>query len=125
MLSLYNASAALAVDDLAFARVFYEQKLDLTPVATQGEELVTYRSGNTTMNVYRSQFAGTNKATAVTWNVGQEFDSIVDQLKAKGIQFEHYDMPGHTREGDIHIFGAMRTAWFKDPSGNLLDLINQ
>jgi catechol 2,3-dioxygenase-like lactoylglutathione lyase family enzyme len=125
MLNLHNASAVLSVHDLAAARIFYEQTLGLTAVDTQEEELVTYRTGNTLINVYRSQFAGTNKATAVVWSVGNELDDIVKQLKAKGVQFEHYDMPGQTLEGDVHVFGDMRVVWFKDPAGNLLNLINE
>lgn len=125
MLNLHNASAVLSVHDLAAARIFYEQTLGLTAVDTQEEELVTYRTGNTIINVYRSQFAGTNKATAVVWSVGNELDDIVKQLKAKGVQFEHYDMPGQTLEGDVHVFGDMRVVWFKDPAGNLLNLINE
>ncbi len=46
-------------------------------------------------------------------------------LKAKGVAVEHYDMPGMTREGDIHIAGEMRIAWFKNPDGNILNLINR
>ena len=44
----------------------------LTPVHDEGEDVVVTKSGDTLINVYRSQFAGTNKATAVTWTVGDE-----------------------------------------------------
>jgi hypothetical protein len=81
-------------------------------------------SGDTLVNVYRSQFAGTNKATAVTWVVGDEIDAIVKKLKGKGIAFEHYDMPGITRDGDIHRGDGMKVAWFKDPDGNILNLVS-
>jgi hypothetical protein len=49
----------------------------------------------------------------------------VQQLKAKGITFEHYDMPGVTREGDIHVAGDMKVAWFKDPDGNILNIASR
>ena len=65
----------------------------------EGDELVVYRSGNTVINVYRSDYAGTNQATAVTWTVGRDVDEVVRNLKAKGVAFEHYDMPGMTQRG--------------------------
>jgi hypothetical protein len=83
------------------------------------------RSGNSTIVVYESQFAGTNKATSATWGVGKEMDSIVRNLKEAGIAFEHYDTPGLSREGDVHVAGKFKAAWFKDPDGNILHINNQ
>jgi hypothetical protein len=60
----------------------------------------------------------------VTWSVGDELEDIVSKLKAKGVKFEHYDMPQMTRKGDIHIAGDMKVAWFKDPDGNILNVMN-
>jgi hypothetical protein len=74
--------------------------------------------------VYKSQYAGSNKATAATWTVGDEVEGIVRSLKAKGVAFEHYDMPGTTLEGDVHVSGSMKVAWFKDPDGNVLCVAN-
>ncbi len=51
-------------------------------------------------------------------------DDVVRDLKAKGVRFEHYDLPGMTRQGDIHVAGQLRTAWFKDPDGNILNIVN-
>ena len=124
MLSDHDAAAMIAVKDLPAARRFYEEVLGLEPVDAQGEEVVVFRSGDTVLNVYRSEFAGTNRATAVTWAVGDELEELVDALKAKGVPFEHYDMPGLTREGDIHAGGPMKVAWFKDPDGNILSVVN-
>ena len=39
--------------------------------------------------------------------------------------FEHYDLPGMTRQGDLHVAGDMKVAWFKDPDGNIHSLINR
>ena len=86
--------------------------------------MVVFKSGSSKLNVYRSQYAGTNQATAVSWNVGNRVDDVVRDLKAKGVKFEHYDLPGMTRQGDIHVAGQMRTAWFKDPDGNILNIVN-
>jgi hypothetical protein len=51
-------------------------------------------------------------------------EDIVRALKAKGVTFEHYDMPDMTRGGDVHVAGDMKVAWFKDPDGNILDIVN-
>ncbi|MDH6170968.1 catechol 2,3-dioxygenase-like lactoylglutathione lyase family enzyme [Variovorax boronicumulans] len=124
MLGNINAVANLAVKDLAVARRFYEDILGLAQIDAEGDEVVVYRSGNTRINVYRSSFAGTNQATAVTWSVDGDIGRLVAALQAKGVRFEHYDIPGATLEGDIHVTGDMKVAWFKDPDGNILNLIN-
>ena len=75
------------------------------------------------INVYRSEFAGTNKATALTFEV-DDIDSEVSELKEKGIFFEHYDLPGLEPKGDLYVGeGGFKTAWFKDPDGNILSLV--
>ncbi|MER8475834.1 VOC family protein [Mesorhizobium sp. M0142] len=125
MLANSNATANLAVKDLARARAFYEGTLGLKEVHNEGGELIVYKSGDTSINVYRSNFAGTNKATAVTWTVGDELGKIVEALKSKGVAFEHYDMPGLTLEGDVHVGQGMKVAWFKDPDGNILNLVDR
>jgi catechol 2,3-dioxygenase-like lactoylglutathione lyase family enzyme len=124
MLGNIDAVANLAVKDLAVARRFYEDTLGLTQVDAEGDEVVVYRSGKTRINVYRSSFAGTNQATAVTWQVGGDIERLAAALKAKGVRFEHYDMPDTKRVGDLHVMGDMKVAWFKDPDGNILNLIN-
>jgi catechol 2,3-dioxygenase-like lactoylglutathione lyase family enzyme len=124
MLSNTDAVANVAVKDLDVAKKFYEGTLGLKPVAAEGHELIVFRSGNSTLNVYRSKYAGTNQATAVTWVVGDQVENVVKSLKAKGVKFEHYDLPGMTRAGDIHVGGDMKVAWFKDPDGNILNVVS-
>jgi catechol 2,3-dioxygenase-like lactoylglutathione lyase family enzyme len=124
MLSDVDAIATLAVKDLKVARRFYEDTLGLRPVEFEGDEVVVYKSGDSVFNVYRSDYAGTNQATAVTWAVGDEVEEIVRTLKGRGVKFEHYDLPGMTRNGDIHSGGDMQVAWFKDPDGNILNIVN-
>jgi catechol 2,3-dioxygenase-like lactoylglutathione lyase family enzyme len=124
MLRDTDAVANLAVKDLKKAKSFYEGTLGLEPVGSHGDEVVVYRSGSTTLNVYRSKEAGTNRATAVTWDVGDEVSNVVKTLKSKGVKFEHYDMPGLKLEGDIHVGEGMKVAWFKDPDGNILNLVS-
>jgi len=124
MLGNKDAAANIAVKNLETARKFYESTLGLKQVGAEGNEVIVYRSGNATLLVYRSDYAGTNKATTATWTVGDELEGIASALKAKGVKFEHYDMPGMTRNGDVHIAGKMKAAWFKDPDGNILCIVS-
>ena len=123
MLSNRDAVANLAVKNVQAAKKFYEGTLGLKQVDAEGSELIVFESGNTKLNVYESKEAGTNKATAVTWAV-DDVESEVNALKAKGVKFEHYDMPGLKRQGDVYIGGDMKVAWFKDPDGNILNIVS-
>lgn len=119
-----DATAMLPVKDLSTAARFYEETLGLNRVDAEDHEVVVYESGDTTINVYRSSFAGTNKATALTWAV-DDVDEVVRTLKGKGVKFEHYDLPDTKRNGDVHVSGDMKVAWFKDPDGNILSVANR
>ena len=124
MLGDTEAIATVAVRDLKKAAAFYEGTLGLKVKAKEGEEVISYATGSTVLNVYRSEFAGTNKATAVCWAVGRRVDEIAKALKAKGVAFERYDLPGLELEGDVHVGHGMRVAWFKDPDGNILNIVS-
>ena len=123
MLGSKDAVATIAVRDMETARKFYEGTLGLKKVDAEGDEVIVYKSGRTKLNVYRSKYAGTNQATAVTWVVG-DVEGAVSELKAKGVKFEHYDMPDLTLKGDVHVAGDMKVAWFKDPDGNILNIVS-
>lgn len=125
MLNDKDPIATVAVKDIAAARRFYEGTLGLKLVHNQGEEAFSYQAGKSTLLVYRSRFARTNQATAVTWMVGDGIESAVRDLKARGVAFETYDMPGMKVEGDIHSGGGIRNAWFKDPDGNIHALVGK
>lgn len=124
MLGNKDAVANLAVKDLAAARKFYEGTLGLQQVDAEGDEVIIYASGNSRINVYRSQYAGTNQATALTWAV-DDVEGEVRALKAKGVSFERYDMPGIKLQRDLYVAGDMKVAWFKDPDGNILNIVNR
>ena len=122
MLRDHDAGATVAVTSIQTARPFYEGMLGLEPVNDMGQAVV-YRSGRTELLVYESEYAGANKATAVTWNVGEAITGLAAELKAKGVAFERYpDLPGLTLEGDLHVGHGMKLAWIKDPDGNVLAL---
>ena len=122
MLKDHNSSAILAVSDLGRARAFYGDTLGLKLDEEGTEEgVLVYRTGATKLVVYRSDFAGTNRANAVVWGVGGDLDSIVAALEAKGAAFEHYSDIGRL-EGNVHIAGPARLVWVKDPDGNILHI---
>src|SRR5437868_8712353 len=105
MLGDKDVIATVAVKDLGVARKFYEGTLGLKVLDAQGSEALTFASGRSSLIVYRSQFAGTNKATALNWKVGDAIEKVVASLKDMGVTFEHYDMPGLTLKGDVHVMG--------------------
>ena len=123
MLSDKNVMATVAVRDINIAQSFYGGTLGLEQSGAQGEELIAYRSGDATLLVYRSDYAGSNQATAATWAVGDELERIVSELRSKGVVFEHYNMPGLTLQGDIHVGAGIRLAWLRDPDGNILNIV--
>lgn len=123
MLGRTDAVPMIAVKDLGRARSFYEGKLGLKTKDEWGGEGATLKSGDTQVNIYRSEFAGTNKATTLTFDV-DDIDKEVSELKDKGIFFEHYDLPGLKQQGDIYVGeDGFKAAWFKDPDGNILGLV--
>jgi len=125
MLGDRSATATVAVKDLETARKFYEGKLGLKRTGPEDPEFLLYTTGKTQLFVYQSEYAGTNQATGVTWEAGPRFDELVRGLGAKGVKFERYDLPGTTREGDVHVTGEMKVVWFKDPDGNIHSLVSQ
>jgi catechol 2,3-dioxygenase-like lactoylglutathione lyase family enzyme len=117
--------AVVAVSDLNGARTFYSETLGLTPSGMDEPGGVLYDcGGGTRLLVYESGFAGKNEATAASWQV-DDLEGEIAALEAKGIAFEEYDLPGIERVGAIHTTGGIRAAWFKDPEGNILNLVRR
>jgi catechol 2,3-dioxygenase-like lactoylglutathione lyase family enzyme len=112
--------ATIAVKDLDEAKEFYGQKLGLAQV-DENPGGVTYESGGGFLFVYQSGTAGTSQATCASWQV-EDVDEAVQELKAEGITFEHYEGMPVDWEGDVAIMENERAAWFKDPSGNILNV---
>ena len=124
MLAHADAIATVGVRDIEAAREFYGNVLGLLQEESSQEEagVLNFRSGNTRVQVYRSDYAGTNQATAITWDVGERIVEIVDALKAKGATFERYDMPDMRLEGDLYVTDGFKVTWLKDPDGNILSM---
>jgi catechol 2,3-dioxygenase-like lactoylglutathione lyase family enzyme len=118
MLNGATSHATVAVTDIDRAKEFYGKTLGLT-AKDDVSGGVTYETGGTWFLVYPSQFAGTGKSTAMSFEV-QDLGATVKGLREAGVTFEDYDFPGlKTVDGIAEIEGE-RTAWFKDPDGNIL-----
>ena len=119
-------NASIAVSDMDRATAFYEGELGLRPETTGADGSKVYATaGGASLHVYPSpEHAGRSTATLATWYV-DDVGQMVDALTASGVTFEHYDMPGVTRQGDIHLTGKSKAAWFKDPDGNIIALVGR
>ncbi len=122
MLSDHTPVSTLAVSDIARARAFYEGVLGFRPHG-DAPDGVLYRAGDGTFLVYPSAYAGTNKATAMSFDVpGDVFDTEVGALREKGVTFQTFEMPGLEWRDGVAYAGSMRAVWFADPDGNILNL---
>jgi predicted enzyme related to lactoylglutathione lyase len=121
MLSDSKVMANIPASDIARARDFYADKLGLTPVQEMGGEVLVYRTaGGTEFQIYRTDYAGQAGHTIAQFHV-DDLASEVQDLKAKGVTFEVYDLPGTKWEGEIASMEGMgRAAWFKDSEGNTM-----
>ena len=123
MLGDHDTIATLAVRDLQVARDFYERVLGLT---ARGDvpEGVLYTAGSGAFLVYPSSFAGSNKATAISFQVPPDaFDAEIATLRDAGVRFQTFDAPGLSWDDGVASFGGeMRGAWFEDPDGNILNV---
>ncbi|MDB5169500.1 MAG: putative lactoylglutathione lyase [Candidatus Saccharibacteria bacterium] len=123
MLKNSDVCVTIAVKDMAAADEFYGNVLGLEKgMETPGGTF--YTSGSGGVFVYPTQFAGTNQATYAAWRV-DDVAAEAEELKGKGVTFEHYEgMPQTTIEGDVHVMGDTKSAWFKDPDGNILNIVS-
>ena len=121
MLSSYTPVATLPTSDLTKARSFYEDTLGLA-VQNDLTGAVTYSCGSGNLFVYESAYAGTNKATSVTFDVpAEKFDAEVAELRGKGIEFATFETEGVEWNDGVASMGGMRAVWFTDPDGNILN----
>ena len=121
MLDKGTVTANIPAADLSRARAFYADKLGLTPSQEMEGVVLLYRTaGGSAFSVYQTEYAGQAGHTIAQWHV-DDVDAAVRDLKAKGIAFEHYDMPGVDWTDDVaSVSGMGKAAWFKDSEGNIL-----
>jgi catechol 2,3-dioxygenase-like lactoylglutathione lyase family enzyme len=118
MLKDRDTAAMIPVHDLERARQWYAEKLGFTPEEEMPDGLM-YRSGCGRFGIYRTEFAGTAKHTLMGWEV-DNLEQEMTALRAKGVRFEDYDMPGLKTMNGVADVGGERGAWFRDPEGNIL-----
>lgn len=116
--------ATVAVSDREKAKEFYGNQLGLQQME-ENPRAIVYKTGDGNLLVYVSpDNAGSSKATVAAWDVAdaEELKSTVDAMKAKGIEFVTYDIPGVTWQGEIAAMNEIFIAWFKDPDGNVYSI---
>jgi catechol 2,3-dioxygenase-like lactoylglutathione lyase family enzyme len=114
--------AYLPVKDLARARAFYEQKLGFKPQREVDGGVVYEFAAGTACFMYPTPNAGTSQASQAFWRV-DDVERAVAELRAKGVVYEEYDMPGLKTKNGIADAGSSKAAWFKDPEGNILAIV--
>jgi len=114
--------AYIPARDLARARQFYETKLGLKPAQEINGGVVYEFAQGTACFLYVTPNAGTSKASQAFWSVA-DVDREIEALKAKGVVFEDYDMPGEKSASGAITAGGAKAAWFKDSEGNIMALI--
>ena len=114
--------ATIPAKDVARARTFYSEKLGLEPAREASGGYIYETGKGTGFLLYESQFAGTNQATAMGFQVA-DFDAAVEELRGKGVTFEEYDFPEvKTTNGVMEMPDGTKAAWFKDTEGNIIAL---
>ena len=114
--------AYIPVKDVTRAREFYENKLGFKPRREVAGGVVYEFGEGTACFMYPSDNAGTSKASQAFWEV-KDVEREVAELKARGVQFEEYDLPGMKTENGILTAGGAKAAWFKDPDGNIMAVV--
>ena len=107
--------------DVARAREFYERRIGLKPKQEIAGGIVYEFGKGTACFLYPTPNAGTSQASQAFWDV-KDVEREVEELKARGVVFERYDMPGADENGIVTAGGA-KAAWFKDSEGNIMALI--
>ena len=120
MLSTSRVEANIPAADIGRARAFYADKLGLTPTREMaGVNLVYQTEGGSTFNIYETAFAGQAGHTIAQWHV-DDIEAEVHDLKAKGVVFEVYDMPGVRWDGGIASLAGLGRAACRDSEGNIM-----
>lgn len=119
----FPMSARLGAVDIGRARAWYAEKLGLKPEKEEmGGMALWYRCAGTWFLIYQTGSAGTARNTVGGWEV-KGLDSIMRQLRARGVRFEDYDFGEmKTVDGVMIVPPGYRSAWFVDSEGNTLEL---
>jgi catechol 2,3-dioxygenase-like lactoylglutathione lyase family enzyme len=117
--------AGFAVDDLAKAKDFYGSTLGVFDVVESGNGLLSLRAANGyAVLIYLKPGHEPAAHTILNFPV-DDIEAAVDELREAGVAFEQYDQgPIKTDEKGIATPGP-KQAWFRDPAGNILSVIQE
>jgi catechol 2,3-dioxygenase-like lactoylglutathione lyase family enzyme len=118
-----TSAAIVPCGDVAAAKRFYTETLGL-PLAEDHGDVFAVQTGSSRLNVYKSDYAGTNKANAVVWSAGGDVEAIAADLRAKGVTLDEYPDGFDEVRGGVHVKGDFRAIWFRDPDGNILHVMS-
>jgi catechol 2,3-dioxygenase-like lactoylglutathione lyase family enzyme len=122
MLHERRAHATLPVGDLAVARSFWEGRLGFVPMEVYPTAVLYAGAGGSVFAISRASARATGGHTQLAFTV-PDIDAEVAELAELGITFEAYDLPGLRTVGGIAETGGNRVAWFKDPDGNVIGVV--
>jgi len=114
--------AYIPAQDVNRARKFYEGKLGFVPKQVMEGGVAYEFAGGTACFLYLTPNAGTSHASQAFWSV-DDVDREIEALKARGVAFEDYDMPGEKSPSGAITAGGAKAAWFKDSEGNIMALV--
>jgi catechol 2,3-dioxygenase-like lactoylglutathione lyase family enzyme len=117
-----NITVMLPAKDTTRAVRWYEEKLGLKPDSTTDYGANYTLPGGTPMFLYQSQFAGTAGHTLLSIE-SRDLAADMQELRARGVKFEDYDLPDLKTVDGIAEFGPVKNAWLKDSEGNIIGLV--
>jgi len=122
MLADFPVFPILLSTDMAASRAFYQETLGLE-VASETEERLVFKAGDgTRLIVSRSTIGTRDTQTQVAWRV-PDIRAAIGDLRARGVRIEEYTAPGPVTTDGVADMGHSWAAWFIDPSGNVLSVI--
>jgi len=107
------------VTDVPRARRFYEGKLGLKAGEPEATGEIRYETDGSTLALYPRAEPPKSDHTAISFEV-DDIEREVKDLRGRGVQFEHYDMPDAKERDGIYEMAGSKCAWMKDPDGNIL-----
>jgi catechol 2,3-dioxygenase-like lactoylglutathione lyase family enzyme len=117
-----KAFSGFSADDIAKARQFYGETLGLR-VSEENGLLTLHVAGDRDTVIYPKEDHTPATYTILNFPV-DDIDDAVDELAARGVRFERYEGSEQDEKG-IHRGGGPLIAWFKDPAGNILSVLQQ
>jgi catechol 2,3-dioxygenase-like lactoylglutathione lyase family enzyme len=115
--------ATIPARDMARARAFYADTLGLK-VVEENPEGVEFESGGVRFGIYPTRATAGSGATVATWEV-PDLETEMTELRNRGVQFDEYDLPNFKTVNGIAEIEGYRGAWFKDPEGNVLSVVQR